>query len=54
MVACSLSTAALVGARMQSKRRRTVSGRMTLRYSFRLYGPRRRLQMLQMKLAIWE
>lgn len=36
MAACSLSTAALVGARMQSRRRRTVSGRMTLRYSFRL------------------
>ena len=36
MAACSFSTAALVGARMQSKRRRTVSGRMTLRYSFRL------------------
>jgi hypothetical protein len=30
IVACSLRTAAFVGARMQSKRRRTVSGRMTL------------------------
>ena len=36
MAACSFSTAALVGARMQSNRRKTVSGRMTLRYSFRL------------------
>ena len=40
--------------RMQSNRRRTVSGRMTLRYSYLLNGPRSRLQMLQMKLAIWE
>ena len=27
---------------------------MILRYSLRLYGPRSRLQMLQMKLASWE
>src|SRR5476649_326967 len=51
-VACSFSTAALVGARIQSNRRRTVRGRMTFRYSLRLYGPRSRLQMVQMKLAI--
>lgn len=44
----------MVGARMQSNRLSTVSGKMTLRYSFRLYGPRSRLQMLQMKLAICE
>ena len=44
---------ALVGASRQSKRRSTVSGRMTLRYSLRLYGPRSRLQMLQMSLASW-
>ncbi len=29
------------------------AARWTLRYSFRLYGPRSRLQMLQMKLASW-
>ena len=50
----SSSTCALVGASKQSKRRSTVSGRITLRYSLRLYGPRSRLQMLQMKLASWE
>ena len=44
----------MVGASRQSNRRRTVSGRMTLRYSLRLYGPRSRLQMLQMKVASWE
>ncbi|HNC22626.1 MAG TPA: DUF4450 domain-containing protein [Opitutaceae bacterium] len=36
MEECSFKTADFVGARMQSKRRKTVSGRMTLRYSFRL------------------
>ena len=49
--ACRASTRALVGASRQSKRRSTVIGRMTLRYSLRLYGPRSRLQMLQMKPA---
>src|SRR6218665_278247 len=44
---------ALVGANRQSNLRSTVSGRMTLRYSLRLYGPRSRLQMLQMSLASW-
>ena len=44
----------VVGASRQSKRLSTVRGRMTLRYSFRLYGPRSRLQRLQMKLASWE
>lgn len=47
----SSSTLALVDASRQSKRRNTVNGRITLRYSLRLYGPRSRLQILQMKLA---
>ena len=33
---CSSRAAAFVGASRQSNRRSTVSGRMTLRYSFRL------------------
>jgi len=48
------SARVLVGASRQSKRRNTVSGKMTLRYSLRLYGPRSRLQMLQMSLASWQ
>ena len=45
------STRSFVGASTQSKRRSTVSGRMTFRYSLRLYGPRSRLQIPQMKLT---
>ena len=48
----SLRTCSLVGARRQSKRRNTVRGKITFLYSLRLYGPRSRLQMLQMKFAI--
>jgi hypothetical protein len=44
---CSARTRALVCASRQSKRRRTVSDRITLRHSLRLQGPRSRLQMLQ-------
>jgi len=40
--------------RLQRARRMLREQRMTFRYSLRLYGPRRRLQMLQMKFASWE
>jgi len=47
--ACSLSTAALVGARTQSRRRSMLKGRMTRPYSLRLKSPRRRSATDQMK-----
>jgi hypothetical protein len=39
IAACSLRTWGFFGESRQSKRRKTVSGRMTLRFSLRLYGP---------------
>ena len=44
-------TACLVSVITQSKRRSTVSGRITFRYSLRLYGPLRMLQIRQMNPA---
>src|ERR1700682_5568771 len=51
-LACSFSTSALVGARIQSNRRRTVSGRMTFGYRSGCRDPGGGLQLLQIKLAI--
>lgn len=40
-----------MSASTQSNRRSTVNGKITLRYSLRLYGPRSKLQMSQTKFA---